>query len=416
MNLSVIFTFASRVGIAVLNFVIAIIIAQTLGAEGKGEQGLILTTMAFVIQVMGIIGAGPITYLFSRMHGITLVFPSYLWAVIVGTGAYYILPLFHSVPQAYYTHISVLSVLNAVFYIHISLLYANEKIKLAALLQFFQVILSIGYIVYYFYYKNIQSIQIYVESLFFGIIPAYILALIYTNIGRISIHQIKTKYFYVSVKKMITLGFYNQIDIIAQTVSLRLSYYILDMYNSRSDVGVYSIAVSVAESLWLIGRSISSVQIVKVSKSRNTSEKTLITIQWFKLSLLLTTICFFVLLLIPENFYTFIFGKEFSQVKNLLIVLGIGICLFSGSFSLSALFAGTGNNKINAIASLWGMGITILLLYVTIPYWGVWGAAFTASISYCTVTLVKIMYLHKKFEVSYRTFLEFSNLKSLIKL
>ena len=51
-------TFFIRILTGVVNLVIAVIISNLLGAEGKGIQGLVITTISLIIVFTGIIGSG----------------------------------------------------------------------------------------------------------------------------------------------------------------------------------------------------------------------------------------------------------------------------------------------------------------------------------------------------------------------
>ena len=59
-------TFGAKTAGAVINLLIAIILSQFLGPEGKGQQGLIITTIAFILVFANLVGGGTLVYLVPR--------------------------------------------------------------------------------------------------------------------------------------------------------------------------------------------------------------------------------------------------------------------------------------------------------------------------------------------------------------
>jgi O-antigen/teichoic acid export membrane protein len=168
---------------------------------------------------------------------------------------------------------------------------------------------------------------------------------------------------------------------------------------SKSAVGIYSNAISIVESIWLISRSISMVQNARIVNSNDLNYSVRITVQLLKVSFLLVFGVVIILQFIPASFYQFLFGEEFGDVRTVILTVSPGILFFCISFILSGLFAGTGNYKYNTISSLAGLIVTIPLVIILIPKYGLIGAGISASVSYCTHTAVKLTYFIRKFPV-----------------
>src|SRR5207247_10255460 len=63
------------------------------------------------------------------------------------------------------------------------------------------------------------------------------------------------------------LGFYDQLANIFGYLNLRLSFFLLSRHSGDAALGVYSNAVSIAESIWLISNSFAMVQYARVANS-----------------------------------------------------------------------------------------------------------------------------------------------------
>ena len=76
-------TFGTKMLAAALNFVIAIIISQTLGDTGKGTQALLLTTISFILIFSDIICGASIIYLALRHSFKKILVASTIWAALI---------------------------------------------------------------------------------------------------------------------------------------------------------------------------------------------------------------------------------------------------------------------------------------------------------------------------------------------
>ncbi|MCQ2284683.1 MAG: hypothetical protein MJZ57_07270, partial [Bacteroidales bacterium] len=77
-------TFGTRLLAAICNFLIAIVISQSVGDVGKGEQSLLLTTISFILIFSDIVSGNSLVYLTPKYSFSKILFPSYLWSIIIG--------------------------------------------------------------------------------------------------------------------------------------------------------------------------------------------------------------------------------------------------------------------------------------------------------------------------------------------
>jgi O-antigen/teichoic acid export membrane protein len=194
------------------------------------------------------------------------------------------------------------------------------------------------------------------------------------------------------LKKLFILGTFNQVAVFTQLLSFRLSYYILNSYFGKDDVGIYSNAVSIAESIWLIGRSIGTVQHSRIVNSHDNVFSLHLTSRLNRINLAISVVLIMVLAVIPESWYVFLFGKEFLNINHIIWTLSAGIVFFGVALVLGYYFSSTGKHFVNAIASSAGLIVTIILGLLLIPAYGIYGAGITASISYGVTACVVILF------------------------
>ncbi len=90
-----------------------------------------------------------------------------------------------------------------------------------------------------------------------------------------------------------------------------------------------------------------------------------------------------------------LFGKEFSELKTIILLSSPAIILFSGSAVVAHYFSGMGNYKINTYTAAIGFIFTVSLCYLFIPAYGMYGAILAMSVSY-TANTCFLIYQFKK--------------------
>lgn len=389
-------TFGTKTLTAVINLVIAIILSQVLGAEGKGTQGIIITTISFILVFSNLVGGATLVYLVPRYRYNLLLLPSYLWSVFIASISALLLYIFKLVATEFIIHISVLSLVSSFASINSSLLIGKEKINASNLVNLLVPILTILMLLILFYAAGRENIFSYLFSLYvaYGLSFTGSLLLVLKHFGTPGLTHLHEQ-----SKVIITLfkyGFLNQIAHITQMMSFRLSYYVLESFHGEAAVGIYSNGVSLAESIWLISKSISLVQYARIANSENKEYAIKLTGIFIKISTLISFIILIPLVVLPGSVYVFIFGSEFYDVGRVIQTLAIGVLVYNVSILLGHYFSGTGRYYINAVCSSLGLIVSVILFYILIPQYGYIGAGFASSISYLFTTLLLLIYYSRE--------------------
>jgi O-antigen/teichoic acid export membrane protein len=398
-------TLGTKVAIAAITFFIAIIISQYLGASGKGEQSLILITISFVIIFCNIVGAASIAYLIPRYSLSALFLPSYIWTFIVVMVSFCFLYFSKLLPLSLSAHICILSCLNALTSIHLSILIAKEQIQKNNLVLFIQSLLMIVTLGSLFIFFDKRTISAYLISLYSAYGVGFLLSLRSISPYLISLRLESIKKYKESFVMLAKYGWLNQCAIIAQLFSFRISYYLLNYYSGKELVGIYSNGIAIAESIWLISRSISLVAYSKIVNQTDATTSQKVVIEMSRLSVLACFFALLPLLVLPPGFYKLIFGHEFGPINRIIWFIAPGVFFFNLVMVISIYFSGTGKYYINAIASAAGLPVTIVASLILIPLMGAQGAALAASISYTVTALITIYYFKKESGCTFRTLL-----------
>jgi O-antigen/teichoic acid export membrane protein len=389
-------TFGTKAISAIINLLIAVILSQYLGPEGKGVQSLIITTITFVLVFANLVGGATLVYLVPRHSASLLVVPSYAWTIIIALISYFILLLFPVVDRSFIIHICLLSALNSITAINTSILTGKEKISTANMISLLQPTILIISLFSLFILADKHQIQSYIISLYtsFGISAAASIIYYVRYCGGIKIHRISE--YNPIIREMVRFGLLNQVAHITQMLSFRLSFYVLDRFHGEAAVGIYSNGISIAESIWLISKSISLVQYARISNTENRKESAVLTARLIKFSFFASLLLLIPLVIMPSSFYTWIFGDGFEQTGTVIWTLAFGVLVYNFSILIGHYFSGTGRYQVNAISSSLGLIASVILYYTLIPSYGITGAGFATSLSYFITTVILIIIFNRE--------------------
>lgn len=388
--------FGVRLLSAIMNLMIAIVVSQYIGATGKGEQSLVLTMIAIVTIFDNMVGGASIVYLTNKLRIRELFFSAYLWTILVSVACYCILLYVELVPTKFILSVLILSAISSIVSIHSSILLGKENLKSFNLLSFLVPLLTLSALLLQFTLNWNRTAEAYVYALYlaYGVTLLISILLIANHVRKDSVFQLSSTW--STFKSLFYYGFQNQLAHVFQLLSFRISYFFLERDCGEAEVGIYSNAVSVIESIWMISTSISLWQYAKISNSTDVNYTKNITEQLTKYGLLTAFLALTALLFIPSEFYSWLFGKEFHGLNELMFYLAPGIWVFNYALIIGHYFSGHGKYYVNAIASGIGLVVTCMAAYYFIPTLKIQGAAITASLSYFVTSLVVILYFRKE--------------------
>ncbi len=398
-------TFGAKSITALINLLIAVLLSRYLGPDGKGIQSLILTTITLILVFANLVGGATLVYLVPRYPVAKLIVPAYAWTLFTGIVSALILWFFPLVERSFILHVCILSVLNAITSIHISVMIGKEKINQANHTGLIQPVTLILALSVFFKITNQHSISSYINSLYISFISSLIISIFWFRkcSGPMTIFPVRD-YLLIS-RDMVRYGALNQVAHITQMLSFRLSYYVLDQHHGAGAVGVYSNGISLAESIWLIAKSISLVQYARISNLNDREESARLTIKFAKASLIVSLVLIAILALMPARFYTLLFGEGFEDIRLVIWALAPGVLFYNYSILIGHYFSGTGRYHINAITSSVGLVFSVILYFTLIPSYGYLGAGLATSASYLITSILFILWFSRDYRKWYSLFL-----------
>ena len=400
--------FGVRVGSAVLNLILAILFSQILGPEGKGQQSLLLTTIAIIIIFEGFVGGAALVYLSSRVSWFRLLVASNAWIVLVCLGAYQLLMHQFDFQSSAALHIVMLSAISAITSVNSSLLLGKQQLKAYNVIQ---LIVPMVTLVVALVQVRIWHTIYYQDALYVAYGTALFMSLVY--LIKAWTRQEQQNSWADVWRQILSLGLINQLAHVLQLLSFRLTFYMLEQQGEQAGVGVMSNASSITESIWLVASSISLWQYAVISNSSDIVYNQQITEKLARFGMLVSLVVLAVFLLLPGSFYGFVFGPSFVGIRSLMLALAPGVWVFTYALIVGHYFSGMGKYWVNALASAIGLVVCYASAHYLIPNYAALGAGLSMSASYIVTSLV-VAYFFLNAGGKLHVFPQLSEIKILI--
>lgn len=399
-------TFGTKIAAAALNFLIVIIISQTLGDEGKGTQALLLATISFILIFSDIVCGASIIYLAPRHSFKKIWVASVLWSGLVALVAGNIMWFFFlDIDTDIVVHVAWLSFISSLSNINFRFLVGKEEIQKANYNTLLQPVLLVATLVVYYIVLKKSDIYGYIFGLYAAYGGTFLLGIWMLHKEYANMFRDKDRDYSEVLRDLFKYGFLNQTGHFVQFFNLRLSYYLLDKYINVGRVGVFSNALSLAEAIWIISNSIALVQYARIANADDRQYAQRLTLDLTKICLLVSAAALVVLCLLPAGFYVFVFGKDFGEMAHLIRILAPGILFYCIFLILGHYYSGIGRYQMNTFAALCGLVVTFVCGFTLIPRYDVTGAAITSAVSYTVNAIFLFVFFLKESRFKGRDFI-----------
>lgn len=399
----IISVFFAKSSVAILNLIILLVGTKQLGGDVWGQISLFVLNLSIIHTFSEMFTGTSLVYFITKQPLRKLYTAGLLWSIFCAAIISLIFYFLQNLSGELTLSTFVLSLLLSVNAFHQVILLAKEKVKLYNYLLVLQPLLLLFCLIILINVCNNNSLSSYLVALYFSLSFSLVVSIFFI---------LKLPTTNTTVSNTIKLvdafknGFINQLGNLAHTLSNRFNFYLL---GSTLLVGVYASATSLIESLWIIGGSISPIVLTRVANHPIHSNNARTTLALSKLSFIISSICVLLLYLIPTQVFEFVLGKDFSQTKNIMLLLSPGVLCISFSTIQSHYFSALGKQTILLWANCCGFVSTLLTAWFFINRYGIYGACYSASLSYFVQALVLFVSFKTKNKFS---IIEFFSLKS----
>jgi len=228
-----------------------------------------------------------------------------------------------------------------------------------------------------------------------GIVFSYILStLLLIFVQKIS--NLTFSNFFDNSIQLINFGSKTVLSNAINLINYQADILMIGYFMTKTDVGVYSIAVMFAKLIWILPDSIQRITFPLISeyhaKKMNESIHILVD-KCMKYSCLFLVFCTTFFIFFGNKVISLVFGAEFEHSYFPLIILLIGTVLYGVTKSVGSIFASVGKVTLVYKIPLVSAISNIILNYVLIPVYGINGAAVATTISFVVSTALMIHYM-----------------------
>jgi len=195
------------------------------------------------------------------------------------------------------------------------------------------------------------------------------------------------------LREAVWYGARGQVGDILQFFNYRLDVILLGHFRSLAEVGLYTLAVSLAELLWYIPHASALVVLPRTAASQ--AEARHLTPLVFRMTWALTFLGALVVAGLARPLIRMVYGEAFLGSLGPFLILLPGVVCLGGAKVLSADLGGRGAPGYNSIGALVSLVVTVILDLALIPGRGASGAALASSLAYAT-TLVYTYAIYAK--------------------
>lgn len=388
--------FLANISGVVLGMATSLLAARGLGPTGKGSYDLGIATAGLLTLAIGLSLPGGIAYAVARRKSSTATLARLLLALAgaqaaVATaalvlGATVASGVIGSFPPAATAALIVIVTASALVAGLRGILVGVESIARAAILDFLGRLFVFGAAAVVLSATVIAHAQpTYVELLWATAVAGLVTCLI----AWAALKDARRAPEGPSAARVI-LGFALPAHLgnLVQFLNYRLDLFLVSAFASIASVGIYALAVSFAQMVWLAPNAIAVALLPRVAAEAAGASGITDVARISRVTFVLSLLAALALAIVGPPAIAILFGRDFRDAGGQLLLLLPGVTLFGPATVLAAYIGGLGRQRLNLYVSLVALVVTIAFDLLLIPAMAGSGAAIASTLSYATTAIL----------------------------
>lgn len=186
-------------------------------------------------------------------------------------------------------------------------------------------------------------------------------------------------------RRLVRYGLAGHVGTVFQNLNYRVDFYLVALLLTTTDVGIYALAVSLAEALLLLPDAMAAVVMQRAAASPRAVRATEVTL---RLGLAAAALGGIVLALASRWIVPAVFGSQFAKAPQAILALLPGILALAVWKTLVSDLAGRGFPTVKSTSAAVALVATVAGDLLLIPRFGIVGAAAASSVAYTAAALV----------------------------
>ncbi|MDQ2856966.1 MAG: oligosaccharide flippase family protein [Acidobacteriota bacterium] len=188
--------------------------------------------------------------------------------------------------------------------------------------------------------------------------------------------------------------------VLTEFVSWRLDLMMLVGMASSTSVGLYSIAIRLAEITAVLASSVGDALMPEVAASKKADEATKVVTRSLRMTLLCHLLILVPLCIAAPYILRFAYGSSFVPVTNVMRLLMLASVVWSAGAIVISGLNGLGHPGLSASARIAAALVMVVALLSWLPTKGIQGAALASLTGYSVMFLVALFWLLRRREIT----------------
>lgn len=254
-------------------------------------------------------------------------------------------------------------------------------------------------------FKQILTIEnlVYVQLL---IQFSYLIIAVFL-LHRILLNQFVFKIEYKSVRQMLKYSVKVWFGDISQLANSRIDQFLIGGFLSSRDLGIYTVAVSVARFTSIFADAITAIMLPLIAGKNSFQEKVKEMLNFFKNYWIFSVVFHLIFALSLPTIIPLVFGNAYSESIIISQILVVGNLFVNAKVVLGGGIMGMGFPAIMSYVEFIGMIILLIFSTLLLKMFGLVGVSTAITFSYFSQFMVLIFLINQK-EISYKSLLYIS--------
>lgn len=207
-----------------------------------------------------------------------------------------------------------------------------------------------------------------------------------------------------TLRAMLRYGSLTYLGNLTSFVNYRFDLLLVNAFAGATQVGLYAVGAGLAEVIWFLPNSAAIALAPRAAAAPEELSSTIASRVTRSVLVLAVLSALLMAALAPVAILVF-FGRAFAQSADAVWLLLPGIVTFSAWKTMSSYLLGRNLLKQDLVASAGAMVVTLGLDLVLIPRYGFRGAAVASSVAYTIAMVVDLFWVRRRSKLSLRTWL-----------
>lgn len=213
--------------------------------------------------------------------------------------------------------------------------------------------------------------------------------------------EIKIKYLSGIPQDMFRKGIIYALALFILQLNYKVDIVLLENIVSSSDLGIYSVGVTLAELIWQVPAAVAVVLFARSANSKSDIEASNRSAKLLRLSWIPLIIVSVIFWIGAPLFVQILYGQDFVLAGNVIRLLLPGIVVMVLFKILNADLAGRGKPLFALRIYIVTLLLNVVLNVILIPQYGINGAAFASTVSYIVGAIIFSIAYHRHTGLSY---------------